>query len=62
MNLGIEIFELRKAAKRPQCNSNFMNKIGGRRNTEFSNLGSLSRTWSPIRNSKTEKPKLKTYN
>ena len=33
-----QIFELRKGAKHPQCNSNFMNKIGGRSNTEFSNL------------------------
>ena len=33
-------FELRKDAKRPQSNSNFMNKIGGRSNTEFSNLDS----------------------
>ena len=34
------IFEIRKSAKRPQCNSNFMNKIGGGSNTEFSKLDS----------------------
>ena len=33
-----KIFELRKGAKYPQCNSSFVNKIGGRSNAEFSNL------------------------
>ena len=28
-----KIFELRKGAKLPQCDSNFMNKIGRRSNT-----------------------------
>ena len=34
------IFELCKSAKRPQCNPNFMNKIGERSNTAFSKLES----------------------
>ena len=38
--ITVKTFELRKDAKRPQSNSNFMNKIGGRSNTEFSNLDS----------------------
>ena len=57
---GLEIFELHKGAKRRQCNSNFMNKIGRRSNTEFSNLDLRNRTRSPIRNGKIEKPKLTT--
>ena len=54
------IFELRKGTKRPQCNSNFMNKIGGRSNTVFSSLDMWNSTWSPIRNDKIGKPKFKT--
>ena len=35
-----KIFELHEGAKSRQSNSNFMNKIGGRSNTEFFNLDS----------------------
>ena len=38
LDSSAKIFELPKGAKRPQRNSNFMNKIEGRSNTEFSNL------------------------
>ena len=48
MNTRVKIFELCKDTKRPQDNSNFMNKIGGRSNTAFSKLDSLILTWSPI--------------
>ena len=36
VTLPFKIFQLHKVAKRPQCNSDFINKIGVRSNTEFS--------------------------
>ena len=54
-NIIIKIFtdrisELCKSAKRPQCNPNFINKLGERSNTVFSKLESWSSNVGPIWN------------
>ena len=46
-----QIFELGEGAKRLQCNSNFINKIGERSNATSSNLTREAETWCPNCNS-----------